>query len=348
MIWWYAFGYFAAYVPYSALTKALADGLVPGMTGGIAGFELLPSTAMASLVGMFAFVSAMGWWKFAGRRKFLGVEFPCPTKWTLLSGFCTAAIIPTTTLAYTFTGVSIVFMMLLMRGGVLVIAPIVDIFSKRKVRWTSWVALALALSALFVGFSGKSFEMTLVAILTVAIYLAAYFVRLRFMTRLAKSNDPDAKKRYFVEEQMVATPVLVLMLLLTGGMGTSAVAASTWSGFTGFFSQPSLIVLIAISIGLFSQGTGIFGGLVLLDKRENTFCVPVNRASSVLAGLAATLALWFFADKKFPSNPELLGALIIIGAIAVLSAPSLMENRRAPAIRNEKRPLPDRLAIIAD
>ena len=190
--------------------------------------------------------------------------------------------------------------------------------------------------------------MTLVAILTVAIYLAAYFVRLRFMTRLAKSNDPDAKKRYFVEEQMVATPVLVLMLLLTGGMGTSAVAASTWSGFTGFFSQPSLIVLIAISIGLFSQGTGIFGGLVLLDKRENTFCVPVNRASSVLAGLAATLALWFFADKKFPSNPELLGALIIIGAIAVLSAPSLMENRRAPAIRNEKRPLPDRLAIIAD
>ena len=35
-----------------------------------------------------------------------------------------------------------------MRGGMLVLAPIVDAISRRKVKWFSWVALALSLGAL--------------------------------------------------------------------------------------------------------------------------------------------------------------------------------------------------------
>ncbi len=45
----------------------------------------------------------------------------------VLSGLGTAIIIGTTTLAFTFTGVSILFALLLMRGGVLIIAPTVDL-----------------------------------------------------------------------------------------------------------------------------------------------------------------------------------------------------------------------------
>ena len=92
-IWGYAFGYFACYAPYSALTKALSQGRLPGLSGGISGFALLPVTALASLVAMMVFLSAMGWWKFAGRREVLGLRVPFPGRWTFLSGLCSAAII---------------------------------------------------------------------------------------------------------------------------------------------------------------------------------------------------------------------------------------------------------------
>ena len=171
-IWAFAFGYFACYVPYSALTKALSSGMLPGMPRGIAGFELLPLTSVASLCGMFVFISALRWWRFAGTKRVLGINVPMPGAWTFLSGVCTAGIIATTTLAYTFEGVSIVFMMLLMRGGVLAIAPLVDFASRRRVQWYSWVALSLSLGALLVAFFGGSRSgtaMTAVAVVDVLI-----------------------------------------------------------------------------------------------------------------------------------------------------------------------------------
>ena len=52
----------------------------------------------------------------------------------LISGVATAVIIGTTTLNYTFVGISILFALLLMRGGVLILAPIVDTLLGRQVR----------------------------------------------------------------------------------------------------------------------------------------------------------------------------------------------------------------------
>lgn len=311
-IWWLAFGYFAAYAPYSALTKYMTR------YGGVGGTELLPPTAMASLVGMFLFISAMRWWKHAGSRTVLGLRIPVPGRWTFLSGLCTAAIIPTTTLAYTFSGISIVFMMLLMRGGVLILAPVVDVLARRKVGWPSRVALALSLCALVVAFAGRgSFAITLVAFVDVAVYLAAYFVRLRFMSRLAKSEHEEDRKRYFVEEQMVATPTLVLTLALVALFGQGPFARDLAAGFTTFFHSD--MVPLAIVVGLLSQGTGVFGGLILLDRRENTFCVPVNRASSVLAGLLAALLLTWLVGEPHPPLSEWTGAGLVLAAIVVLS-----------------------------
>jgi drug/metabolite transporter (DMT)-like permease len=327
-IWGYAFGYFACYVPYSALAKALSSGLLRGMARGFSGFELLPVTNLASLAGMFAFISAMGWWKYAGRRRLVGRELPMPGLWTFLSGVCTAAIIATTTLAYTFSGVSIVFMMLLMRGGVLVIAPLVDFASRRTVRWWSWVALGLSLSALFVAFFGgssSSLAMTVIAGADVVIYLSSYFVRLRFMSRLAKSDDPNATKRYFVEEQMTATPLVVLLLGACALIGHGHIMQEIRHGFTAFWTQG--YVPHALLVGLLSQGTGIFGGLILLDKRENSFCVPVNRASSVLAGVAASYGLALLIGGHAPGGVELVGAGLVVAAIVVLSLPTLLAER---------------------
>jgi hypothetical protein len=327
-IWGWAFGYFACYVPYSALTKALSDGRMPGALRKVGGFELLPSTTMVSLVGMIVFMVVTGWWRHASRARVFGLSIPSPTRWTFLSGLCTAAIIATTTLAYTFSGVSIVFMMLLMRGGVLVIAPLVDAGSGRTVRPAAWLALGLSVASLLVALlgSGARANMTMIALIDVIVYLAGYFVRLRFMSKLAKSNDPKATLRYFVEEQIVATPAIVLTLAVAALIGYGDVSMELRRGFTGLPGTGAWIG--AILVGMLSQGTGVFGALVLLDGRENSFCVPVNRASSVLAGIGATAALAIFAGGKTPPASEIAGAGLVMGAIAVLAVSSAREKKK--------------------
>jgi drug/metabolite transporter (DMT)-like permease len=337
-IWWFAFGYFAAYVPYTFLVKGVTQyPKLPGMDGVVGEFEVLPVSVFASLIGMLLFISAMRWWPYAGHRRVAGVSIAWPNRWTFLSGLCTAVVIATTTLAYTMKP-SIVFMMLLMRGGLLVMAPLVDAISGRHVRWFSWAAFALSLAALLVAFgkdlrwvdgrpSFAGLTLTAVALANVGAYLGAYFVRLRFMSRLAKSDDPRASTGYFVEEQMVATPALLLALVIVA----LADGASPWmqqvrAGFTQVADQPALPWIILI--GVCSQGTGVFGSLILLDRRENTFCVPVNRSSSVIAGVLATLLLWGLLGAPKPSLFELAGAGLIIGAIAVLTLGPLRERRR--------------------
>ncbi|MEZ4295187.1 MAG: hypothetical protein R3B70_09450 [Polyangiaceae bacterium] len=331
-IWAFAFGYFACYAPYSALTKLISQGKLPGMTRAVTGFELLPITTCASLGGMLVFLTAMGWWRYARHVQVGGVKVPVPSVWTFLSGLATAAIIATTTLAYTFSGVSIVFMMLLMRGGMLALAPIVDALSRRHVRWFSWVALGLSLGALLTALSsGSTYELTVIAGIDVAVYLASYFVRLRFMSHLAKSDRREDSLRYFVEEQMVATPAIVTALGLAAlFLGHTAIGGQVRRGFTEIGSSGA--VGASIAVGLLSQGTGVFGGLVLLDKQENTFCVPVNRASSVLAGLIASGALTVAAGAAPLPASEIFGASLILLAIAVLSVPTIqgaIAKRRA-------------------
>jgi general stress protein CsbA len=344
--WWFAFGYFACYAPYAALTRAVTKGLLPGQTGPVSGFEILPLSVATSLVGMLIFLRAKGWFAHATQASFLGRTWPVPTRWTALSGVCTAAIVLTTTLAYTFTGVSIVFIMLLMRGGVLVLAPITDAIARRKVAWTSWVALLLSLAALIVAERGGDYRMTAVTVVDVVLYLLGYFVRLRFMSRLAKSDDERATLRYFVEEQLMGTPLLLLLLAGLAVLGHPG-STSEWgrftgglrAGFTTFFDRDLAVVATVAVIGLLSQGTGIFGALILLDRRENTFCVPVNRASSILAGVVGSAGLALTLGDKWPSGWELVGAALVVTAIAVLAMPTLLARPRAPQGTEDAAPV---------
>lgn len=337
-IWGFAFGYFACYIPYAATTKTLTSGKMAALEVveggqlavvgyGVPGFTLLPLSVFFSMLGMLVFITAMGWWKYASTRNIAGRQLPCPTKWTFLSGLCTAGIIGTTTLAYTVDA-SIVFMMLLMRGGVLIIAPVVDALTGRHVRWFSYMGLLFALAALVVSFVGKrSFALSTIAIIDIALYLTCYFVRLRFMSRLAKSDDLNARTRYFVEEQMVASPFLFLTLAVLALINYGPQMNDLRVGFTSYLGGP--FVVQTILIGILSQGTGIFGSLIFLDKRENAFCVPVNRSSSIMAGVIATYGLHYLIAPGPPDSYQLGGAGLIIGAILFLTIPPLLDKRRA-------------------
>ncbi len=96
----------------------------------------------------------------------------------------------TVPLSYTFQGVSIPFIQLIMRGDILVIAPLVDIAFSRRVRWWSWCALGMVLVAMVVTLTDRGgLKLPPLAILTVVLYTIGYFMRLAVMTRIGKNGD---------------------------------------------------------------------------------------------------------------------------------------------------------------
>jgi len=310
------------------MTKLLSKGLIRSLNGqSLAGFSILPVSGIATLITMLIFITSMGWWKYASHTKIMGLNIPHPTRWTFLSGLCTSLIIGTTTLAYTFEGVSIVFAMLLMRGGVLIIAPIIDAISKRHVRWFSWAGLFGAMCALLVSLvDTDGYNIPLLCAIVILIYIASYFIRFQFMSKLAKTEKRETNLRYFVEEQMVSTPTLVIILALTAILGRGEISDAVRFGFSAHWRMPYLWAVIFI--GVFSQGTGIFGTLVFLDKSENTYCIPINRASSILAGVIATYLLTMYPNQHAPYTSQLIGAGFIVISILFMSIPPMLDNQK--------------------
>src|SRR5262245_53826096 len=109
-----AVGYFLTYIPFAALTKALSSGLVPGVDERVGGLVLLPAAAVGVVIGAALFLWGNGWWRYVGRRSFAGAERRVPGRSMVAAGFFMALIIATTILNYTFVGVSILFMLLMM------------------------------------------------------------------------------------------------------------------------------------------------------------------------------------------------------------------------------------------
>ncbi len=76
---------------------------------------------------------------------------------------------------------------------------------------TSLLAVLVVLS------DAANYKLSLAAIITVAAYLIAYFFKFQLMSRLAKTDERSATLRYFVEEQMIASPLLLLVLVAMAG-----------------------------------------------------------------------------------------------------------------------------------
>ncbi|HWC77386.1 MAG TPA: hypothetical protein VG778_07985 [Blastocatellia bacterium] len=314
VIWGLALGYFVTYVPYVGLVRTMALGLTPGVERRVASLELLPGALISTVVAVLGFITVKGWWKDAARREVRGISIPLPTRWTVMSGVATAVIIATTTLAYTFEGVSILLTLLLLRGGVLIAAPLVDFTFKRRVRWFSWMGLALSFAAIVVALADvRSYQMTLLALLNVFAYVFGYSIRLPMMTKVAKAADASITRRYFVEEQMVSSIVLTFAAAALFAAGVGPNVGVEMNGEDGRLVAASVIV------GLLYAGLFTFGTLIYLDRRENTFCVPLNRCSSLLSGIAGTYALFLLLGQPPPSAVQLSSAALIVVALLLLS-----------------------------
>lgn len=318
--------YFLSYIPNILLTRLATSGVHPERGRPLTGLETLPVSLIVNLVLTYVFIWASGWHRDAHAWNAGRLRLPLPTRYTLLSGVGTAFVLFTVPLSFTFTDVSIPFIQLLMRGDILVIAPLVDMLFGRRVRWWSWTALIIVAAALaLVVHQRGGFHLPPLAIATVALYTVGYFLRLAVMTRISKMGDPASVRRYFVEEKVVALPLSVAALAALGAAGLGSQADELVWGFTRAWTDAVFIPLAAI--GLTLTIISVFAAIILLDPRENSYCVPLERSASLLAGLAAAWLLHLLWDQPMPTGTELFGAALLIAAITLLTvAPRLAKQ----------------------
>ncbi len=205
-----------------------------------------------------------------------------------------------------------------MRGGILIMAPLIDRAFARRVRWFSWMGLILSLCALAIAFMNvRGYELSLLAVLNLAAYLTAYALRLPCMTQMAKTMDEKVSLGYFVEEQAVAMPLLVLIPGAFALIGRGGIMHDLRFGFTHLLSGS--FVAPGLAIGLCYAGLGVFCTFIFLDRRENTFCIPMHSCSSILAGIVASYVLTWRLHAPAPSGVQLGGVLLIAAALLIMS-----------------------------
>jgi len=312
IIWAFAIGYFVFYAPYAGTVKIVTS-------KGLSALELYPSVMLGTVGGIAIVLTALGWW-----RQLRLVREPR----RIFAAIGEASLIAATTFAYTFSGISIVLALLLMRGGVLTLAPVVDLAHRRRVRWFAWAALTLALTSVVYALSHESdYSLPFLATVNLGFYLAGYMVRLPAMTRLAKVKDRGITRQYFVDEALVASTTLVTVTLLATILPLGTATAQLRAGFAN-------ISLSGVSVGLLYAGLHVFGTMIYLDWRENTFCISLNRCTSLLAGMVTSLAVtWNWRVAAVPQS-QMIAAGIMITALLLLSpAHHLFDLVLAPVMR---------------
>jgi len=162
-------------------------------------------------------------------------------------------------------------------------------------------------------------------------------LRLPCLTRLAKQQDDEITKRYFVDEALLAIVFLVAIPTALALIGRGEIMLELRRGFDDMFS--SNVTVPAMVIGALYAGLYCFATYIYLDCRENTFCIPLNRASSLLAGLVATFGLALLFAQHYPSEAQLGGAGLIVLALLFLS-PLHHIDRYVPFLKPRRVPTP--------
>jgi drug/metabolite transporter (DMT)-like permease len=276
--------YIACYAVYAYTTKRAGSGGAPFMVAAVC--------CGVGLVGWLAVVLAQV------RR---GAWAPLRvTRATLAAGLCSVLILISSTASYAIPAVSLVLPLLLNKGGVLAMAPLLDRRRGAVVTPRAWCVLGLAVCGMACGIVPGLLTArapTLLALALSAAYLLGYVGKLSVIGE-QKGNAPFLREEMSVTT-VAALPVALLLGVLLSPAPAVALTASLSNGW----------VYVA---GLASQGCGYFGGMLLMRQAPHSLCVPLNRAASVLAGLLASCAL-----GRWPSRWEIFGASVMTIALAV-------------------------------
>ncbi len=352
-------GYFSAYVLTGIAAKYFTGGIrVPPLSD----VSYLVNNTLGGTLLCLLVVIVLGWVRLETNRtvSWGGVRFPVEALYIVPSGVCTAAIIPTTTLMYTLP-ISVMVAMVIMRGSVIVISRVVDaiqirqgILRRRVAPEENWAVLfallAIGTHVLLVPIAdllaergvdleaslgipaaalagGFDFLRSAPALTILAIYVVAYSIRLYIMNYFKNTRAAGVRQDnhgYFAIEQIAASATLglvALLLLMAPRLG--------WTDPSVAEARATLLApdLIAVLSGIPFGIVAFFSVfLFMFHGRTATFTGLVNRLTSLIAGTAATLLLWWGFGSRPPSLPDWVSLLLILVSVAFLSA---AERRRA-------------------
>jgi hypothetical protein len=338
-------GYFVFYVLTGVSVKYFTGDPSLGMIGMNDAEYLMYSTASSGLLCV-SVILFFGWQK---RMHPFEWKFAIPI---LLSGVCTAFIIPSTTLLYA-QPISVMIAMVLMRAGVLIVSRLVDQIllwqklSKRKVMWEENAAVICAILALSLqsgiaviseNSAGKHFAFldSPFVMGLLFFYLLSYFLRIYIMNYL-KSVDPAGSKidnkAYFGIEQLAGsfTMILVTLTFLLVFRFSNEPLNPFFEKFSNSLFTPHEYWFPAGLSGLFYGMVAFFSVFIFMIRgRSATFAGLANRLTSLLAGTTATLVSCFLFASPWPSLIDWASFGFILFAVFLLAKSEQKQKKIKP------------------
>jgi hypothetical protein len=259
------------------------------------------------------------------------------------SGICTAVVVPTTTLLYSFDGISVMVAMVLMRSSVIVISRFVDEIQirqgilKKKVYIEENIAVAIAILVVATEIAGpdqggQSPFSSLPVMIIFTSYICAYSLRIYIMNYYKNTRPAGAtgsNKGFFAIEQIASTSTVALLvlvfLLLRATVGLSGPRLDPF--FNGFLSPDAKWAHWAILAGTAFGIVSFFSVFIFMFKgRTATFAGLVNRITSLIAGTAATLVFALLFNGKYPDTMDWVNLGLIFVAVGFITR---AEKKRA-------------------
>ncbi|HVP37724.1 MAG TPA: hypothetical protein VMS93_00925 [Candidatus Saccharimonadales bacterium] len=342
-------GYFFFYVLTGIFAKVFTGGYplrMPELSYLVS--NTLGGSAIAVLV-----VFAARWLPLKSNRLVKWGPFTVPSEvaYIIPSGICTAIVIPGTTLMYTLKGVSVMVAMVIMRGCIIVVSRMVDaiqirqgILKKRVYAEENWAVLfallAVATNLLLLPLvnalaargipapewlgikpsaAGGGFDLFHAVVL--CLYLTAYMIRIYIMNYFKNTRGkgvPLDNQGFFAVEQISACISMLALVALF----YFAAPALGWRGplLQDFRSAVQHLDVRAVLAGVPFGIVAFFSVFIFMFKgRTATFAGLVNRLTSLLAGTAATLFMFFVFHSSFPSAQDWVSVVFILVAVYFLT-----------------------------
>jgi len=343
----FCIGYFFFYIVFLVATKYFTDYVVRGADPATfkaltlhMNMEFLVYSTIGGNLLCLLIVFAFRWFKLKSNHyvKFAGMSIPSELAYIIPSGICTAVVIPTTTLMYTLP-ISVMVAMVIMRGSIIVISRIVDAIQiaqgilKKKVYFQEEMGVVFAVLAvsvqLFYDRGAKSFDFItyIPAVIILCSYVGAYTVRLYFMNYYKNTRARGVKqdnKGFFAVEQITAGVVLSLVGLIVYHYANPDVEQVAL--FKQSFAAPTVHYSWEIVAGAFFGAQAFLSVFLFMFKgRTATFSGLVNRLTSLIAGTASTLIVFYIFGGSFPTQKDWVSLIFILVAVGFLS---FAERRR--------------------
>lgn len=345
-------GYFASYILTGYFVKHFLsrDPGFPGMSG----IQFLLYSTLISSLFCVSLVIIWKWYrlKSSNYTTFLGMRMPKEFLYIVPSGVLTAVIIPTTTLLYTFKGVSVMVAMIIMRASVIVASRIIDSIQIKQgilhkvVYWEENVAVLFAIAAIsmkliFSKTGDFDFIHNFAFMAIFLSYIVSYAIRIYIMNYYKNTRPKGAiydYKGFFAIEQISASATIIITTIIVLTVATTP--GSVVSQFQDAFHNPHPKWMLAAFAGIpFGIGAFFSVFLFMFKGRTATFAGLSNRLTSLIAGTFATmLAARLIPSKSMPKGEDWLALLFVLIAVFFLG---LSERKRTKELLREKEIEPE-------